>query len=81
MQDAEALLALLSATEDWLYGEGEDCATEIYVKKLQELRGYGDPIVERYQEAMSRPAAFERLGAAIQQARKVLEQALAGVCL
>lgn len=76
--DADAFRKDLTETEDWLYDDGENCAADVYQQRLQKLRGMGDPIVERYQEFQKRPAAFERLGAKIQQAQKVLEKALAG---
>ena len=39
----------------------------------------GDPIAERYREAQTRPAAFQSLGHAIQQARKVVDVHMQGV--
>ena len=37
-QDKESFLKLLTATEDWLYEEGEDETKSVYVKKLEELK-------------------------------------------
>jgi heat shock protein 4 len=45
--DKEAFEKLLNATEDWLYGEGEDATKSVYVKKLEELQALGNPIVKR----------------------------------
>jgi len=38
LQDKESFLKLLTATEDWLYEEGEDETKSVYVKKLDELK-------------------------------------------
>jgi heat shock protein 4 len=47
--------------EDWLYDEGEDEKKSVYVAKLQELRGRGDPIEQRAADASSRGPAVEEL--------------------
>jgi hypothetical protein len=41
-------MAQLTATEDWLYDEGEDCAKSVYVAKLDELKKAGEPIEARW---------------------------------
>lgn len=38
LQDKESFLKLLTATEDWLYEEGEDETKSVYVAKLEELK-------------------------------------------
>lgn len=46
--DKESLLSALTAMEDWLYDEGEDCGKSVYVAKLDELKKTGDPIEMRW---------------------------------
>ncbi|XP_004349347.1 hsp97-like protein [Capsaspora owczarzaki ATCC 30864] len=68
----------LSATESWLYEEGEDQVKKVYVKKLEELKKLSDPFVRRYNEAQERPKAEEALRSSIVLARKAVEQFKAG---
>ncbi|XP_044176399.1 97 kDa heat shock protein-like isoform X1 [Acropora millepora] len=63
----------LEQTEDWLYEEGDDQSKKVYQEKLDALKKTGDPVVTRFQESSTRPAAFEELGRSLQQIRKVLE--------
>ncbi|KAL2915324.1 adenyl-nucleotide exchange factor sse1 [Polyrhizophydium stewartii] len=56
-EDRAAFSKQLNATEDWLYGEGEDATKSVYVEKLNELKKVGDPIAKRYIEAEERPQA------------------------
>eukprot|EP01006_Ploeotia_vitrea_P027376 TRINITY_DN60213_c0_g1_i1.p1 TRINITY_DN60213_c0_g1~~TRINITY_DN60213_c0_g1_i1.p1 ORF type:complete len:848 (-),score=168.98 TRINITY_DN60213_c0_g1_i1:161-2704(-) len=51
-------LKLLTATEDWLYGEGEDTAKDDYTQKLSELQKIGGPPATRYQEEQGLPSAI-----------------------
>ena len=55
--------ALLNATEDWLYEDGEDETKGVYVNKLEELRAIGEPIVGREREESERPGAIAALTA------------------
>lgn len=55
----------LTATEDWLYDEGEDAAMEVYQSKLSELKKYGEPVMERFREYQQRNAAFDDFDRAI----------------
>ena len=48
LQDKESFLKQLTATEDWLYEEGEDETKSVYVKKLDELK------VKKHMRACSR---------------------------
>ncbi|KAI8050255.1 heat shock protein 70 family [Syncephalis plumigaleata] len=66
-QDRTAFMALLNATEEWLYDEGDDTTKSVYIKKLDELRKHGDPIAYRYREAEERPRAVRALREAIDQ--------------
>ena len=43
-EEKTAFVALLSATEDWLYDEGEDQTKKVYVDRLAEMRKYGDQV-------------------------------------
>lgn len=72
-QDREVFSGLLTATEDWLYDEGEDQKKQVYVNKLEELKKHGDPIVLRQREHEGRPAAFEQLGHSLQLMSKAVE--------
>ncbi|RIA92935.1 heat shock protein [Glomus cerebriforme] len=64
--DRENFITLLNDTENWLYDEGEDATKSIYTEKLDELKKYGNPIVERYREAEERPRAEKLLRENIQ---------------
>ena len=57
--DAESFLQLLSDTENWLYGDGEDTTKSAYVEKLVSLRKIGDPIEQRKNEHESRYSTLE----------------------
>ncbi|KAK6012336.1 DnaK family protein [Ostertagia ostertagi] len=50
----------------------------VYEQRLNELRKYGDPIVERYREAEARKPAFDAFDTAIIRARKAYEDYVAG---
>ncbi len=52
--DKDSLLSALTAMEDWLYDEGEDCGKSVYVAKLDELKKTGDPIEMRWAAATAR---------------------------
>ncbi|KAJ5578120.1 Hsp70 chaperone Hsp88 [Penicillium hispanicum] len=49
-EEKEKLRAKLSATEDWLYEEGEDTTKSVYVAKMDEIRFIAGPIIQRYKE-------------------------------
>jgi len=59
------LLKLLDTTEEWLYGDGEDVAKNIYQGKLDEMKKLGDPIATRKRESETRPDALHALVDAI----------------
>jgi len=71
--DREAFSSLLSKTEDWLYEEGEDETKSVYVDKLAELKGIGQPVVDRFYSHSNIPSSLEELGATILHFRKVLD--------
>jgi heat shock 70kDa protein 4 len=64
--DKDKFISLLNDTENWLYDEGEDATKSVYTEKLEELRKYGNPIMERYREAEERPRAEKSLAESIQ---------------
>jgi len=78
-EDRSKFLEQLSATEEWLYDEGEDQAKKVYVNRLKELQKLGDAVEQREREWTERPVAFDELGAAIIHFEKILEQYAAGV--
>jgi heat shock protein 4 len=71
------LLALLNATEEWLYEEGEEATKSTYVIKLAELQKLGDPITKRYREDEDRPGALEALRQTI---RELIDLSATTVC-
>ena len=73
-QEKEEFSRELSATEDWLYDEGEDQPKKVYVKRLEELRKTGDVLVTREQEWRERPRAFEELAATIVHYEKIVAE-------
>ena len=79
-QEREQLSKVLTETEDWLYGDGEDEKKQVYIDKLAELKKFGNPIATRYVEAQTRPGACDNLGKALLLVRKAVEAYDAGVC-
>lgn len=57
----ESFNAMLNATEDWLYEDGEDETKGVYIKKLEELQAIGAPIEIRAREEYERPSAIASL--------------------
>lgn len=57
--DKEAFLKVLSDTEEWLYGEGEDATKSVYQVKLVSLRTSGDPVENRSQESQNRYSTLD----------------------
>jgi heat shock protein 4 len=54
-EDARASFSkTLEDSEEWMYEDGEDETREVYVAKMRELQGVGDPIQERCAEDRSR---------------------------
>jgi len=61
-EDARATFSkTLEDTEEWMYADGEDETREVYVAKLRELQGIGEPIQERWAEERSRGPASAAL--------------------
>ncbi|KAJ1921586.1 adenyl-nucleotide exchange factor sse1 [Mycoemilia scoparia] len=59
--EKDAYLSKLTEIEDWLYDDGDDASKAEYEAKLADLKGTGDPIVERYKESEKRPEAAREL--------------------
>lgn len=60
--DNDALRALASTSEEWLYTEeGEDATKSKYVERLDALKALGDPIQLRFREHEDRPRACQTL--------------------
>jgi len=60
---------LLEDAENWLYEDGAEQTKSVYVKKLDELKVVGDPIVKRKYEFENRYDARASLRSTIQQFR------------
>ncbi|KAK3905454.1 heat shock protein 70 family [Staphylotrichum tortipilum] len=63
----------LTATEDWLYDEGDDATKAIYIAKMDEIRALAGPVVQRHFEKAEeeRQALQARLEA--ERAKKAAE--------
>lgn len=59
--DKEKFTQDLDNAENWLYDEGEEATKSAYVAKLGELQVIGNPTIQRYREASSRPTAASEL--------------------
>jgi len=59
--DRDNLKKLMDVSEDWLYNDGFDSTKAEYIKKLDELKGLGNPIENRFADFEARPAAIEAL--------------------
>mmetsp|Transcript_48512 Transcript_48512/g.149872 ORF Transcript_48512/g.149872 Transcript_48512/m.149872 type:complete len:221 (-) Transcript_48512:62-724(-) len=69
----EELSSALSAAEEWLYDEGEDQPKKVYEAKMADMRKLSDPIVQRFGEASTRPAAIEALQQSCVSYRKIVD--------
>lgn len=63
------VLSCRARAQNWLYDEGEDEKKSVYVAKLDELRGAGEPVVRRALEASARPVAAASLAATCERLR------------
>lgn len=59
--EKDKLKQLLTAAEDWLYGDGFDSTKAQYTKEIEKLRAVGDLLEKRLAEAEGRPMAIEGL--------------------
>lgn len=76
--DREALSALLTKYEDWLYDEGEDESKSEYKKRLDELVSQCAPVESRYNESVSRPDVVNAFQQSIVLCRKFVDAKNAG---
>ena len=60
---------LMDEVECWLYDEGFSATVEQYKDKLNTLKGYGSPILERFEEKQNRGDAIGLLQQKIGDAR------------
>jgi heat shock protein 4 len=67
--DVEKFQKMLSDTEEWLYGEGEDSTKSVYVAKSVALRSIGDPIERRKFEHDERYSTLESVRKTIANAK------------
>ncbi|CAL1530890.1 unnamed protein product [Lymnaea stagnalis] len=72
--DRSQFTVKLEDTENWLYEEGEDQNKQVYIDKLMELKKIGQPVVDRYREALEWPIVRDEMGSTLQQIRKFLDQ-------
>jgi hypothetical protein len=65
--DKDKFMPMLDDMENWLYSdEAETANKSMFIAKLDELKKYGGPAVERAREADERPLAFSELDKTIQ---------------
>ncbi|XP_014217744.1 heat shock 70 kDa protein 4L [Copidosoma floridanum] len=64
----------LDDTENWLYEEGEECQRQVYSDRLAHLRTKGEPIKDLKVEFDGRGPAIDELAAALQIAKKSVDQ-------
>eukprot|EP01133_Synstelium_polycarpum_P011940 gene11940-13915_t len=60
-EESATLISMLTAAEDWLYGEGEDTMKSQYVAKYDEIAKIGNPIAKRRQDREDYPDAVVAL--------------------
>lgn len=70
----EDVRAQLMDAEDWLYGDGDNAETEVYVEKLQGLKNLTDPIQHRARELTARPEAMKKAQEFIKETRAAIEK-------
>jgi heat shock protein 4 len=72
-EEKEKIREKLSASEDWLYDEGDDTTKAVYVAKMDEIRALAGPVVQRHFDKVEadRQALLARLEA--ERAKKAAE--------
>ena len=75
--EKDKLRSKLTATEDWLYDEGDDATKAVYIQKMDEIRAMAGPIVQRHFEKVEaeRQALQARLDAEAAAKRAAEEEA------
>lgn len=77
--DKEIFCKNLAELEVWLYEDGEDCAKNVYSEKLDELKGYGEPIKRRKVEHTTFPSVLNQAAQLISKAEKDIDAFKKGV--
>ncbi|KAL2127076.1 hypothetical protein VTI74DRAFT_11372 [Chaetomium olivicolor] len=81
-EEKEKIREKLTATEDWLYDEGDDATKGVYIAKMDEIRALAGPVVQRHfekveaeRQALQAKLEAERAAkrAAEEEARKAAE--------
>ncbi|KAK3306621.1 heat shock protein 70 family [Chaetomium strumarium] len=81
-EEKEKIREKLTATEDWLYDEGDDSTKAVYIAKMDEIRALAGPVVQRHfekveaeRQALQAKLEAERAAkkAAEEEARKAAE--------
>ncbi|KAL2170325.1 hypothetical protein VTG60DRAFT_5004 [Thermothelomyces hinnuleus] len=73
-EEKEKIREKLTATEDWLYDEGDDTTKAVYIAKMEEIRALAGPVVQRHFEKIEaeRQALQAKLEA--ERAKKAAEE-------
>jgi heat shock protein 4 len=58
----DTFLAELQKAETWLYAEGANTTKEAYLKKIDDLKFFGNPIDRRFKEYNNLPEAIQNFG-------------------
>ncbi|PKA53830.1 Heat shock 70 kDa protein 14 [Apostasia shenzhenica] len=70
LAEREEFITKLQEVEDWLYEDGENETKGVYVAKLDELKGQGNPIEVRHKEWSDRGPATDQLAYCINSYRE-----------
>ncbi|CAH1448293.1 unnamed protein product [Lactuca virosa] len=65
--EVEIISKSLQETEEWLYEEGDDESEQVYIRKLEHLEKYLDPIENRYTDEKVRQETTRALQTCIQK--------------
>lgn len=68
----DTLLTELKKAEDWLYGDGAKTSKDAYIKKIEELKFFGNPIEKRYFEYNNLPETAEKFLAILKNYENVV---------
>lgn len=58
----DTFLGELQKAETWLYSDGANTSKEAYLKKIDDLKFFGNPIERRYKEYNNLPEAIQNFG-------------------
>lgn len=71
--DKDRVQSLLEETEEWLYGDGEDCQKSVYIERISQLKSIGEPIRVRHREFSERPDVFNAMITVLNRADKIVQ--------